>query len=209
MDRADAPPDQGVGGAVPARSGGRWRAGSLPRRTACAEGQGRAVTDPPARRSARIRAPRGAGAGRVTRARARGLVPQASACRGGAAARRGGGPRGPELPLAADPRPADALGELLDERCDELQLEAAAGAGRDPRLRGRARGGPPGRAGPLASVLEAARVALAPVARARGVAAAARARAAAVVPRPGCGPRPTTAVKGGGFLHLAAYYTAN
>ena len=44
---------------------------------------------------------------------------------------------------AHDPRPAHPLGQLLLERRDELQLAAAAGAGGDPRLRGRARGGPP------------------------------------------------------------------
>jgi hypothetical protein len=185
MDRTDAAPDPGGGGAVSARPGVRRRRGSLPRRAAVTEGEGRAVADSCARRAARIGPARGAWARGVASARSRGVVPAAGPSRGGAAPGRRRGPRGPELQLAADPRPAHTMGELLHERGDELQLAAAAGAARDPRLRGGARGGPPRHPGPLRAVLEAAGIALRAVARARAVAAPPRARAAALVRAPG------------------------
>ena len=61
-------------------------------------------------------------------------------------------PRRHELDAAVDPGPAHALGELLAGRRDELQLAPAARAGRDPRLRRRARGRAPRGARPLAAL---------------------------------------------------------
>ena len=68
---------------------------------------------------------------------------------------------GRQLVLEAhDPRPAHALGQLLAERRDELQLAPAAGARAGARLRRLARGLSPRGDGPLAAVLDAARRAL-------------------------------------------------
>ena len=75
-----------------------------------------------------------------------------------------------------DPRPADALGELLALGRDELQLATAARAGAGARLRRLARGLPPRGHGPLAAVLGAAGPPLAGIPRARAVAAHATAR---------------------------------
>ena len=178
MDRADAPPDARVGGGFPARAAVRRRRGSVPRGAAVAAGAGGAVALARARVAARLRAAREA---RTRRTRC------ATRSRPGTGARRGSRwRRGSTRPwpapggatTAADPRPAHALGELLHERCDELQLAAAAGAAGDPRLRRRARGGPPGRAGPLTALLAPAGLTLPALARARGVAAAPRALAA-------------------------------
>ena len=58
---------------------------------------------------------------------------------------------------ADDPQPEDALGQLLVDRRDELQLAAAARARGGPRLRRLARGLPPAGHGPLAAVLGARR----------------------------------------------------
>ena len=175
MDRADAAPDARVGGAScrprGCATGARFRTSASGFARGCGS---EPVALARARVAARLRAARDAAA-RTTPLRdgARGLVPAAGADRGGAAARRRRGARRARATSASDPRPAHALGELLHERGDELQLAAAAGAGRDPRLRGRARGGPPRRAGPLAALLAPAGLALPRLARARGAGCAA------------------------------------
>src|SRR5215211_521847 len=202
MDRADAAPDARVGGAVPTGTPVRRRRGFVSRRAPVAGGPGRAVEDPGSRVPERFRADREAGPGDAAALGARGLVSAPRPDRGGAAARRGGGAGRPRLSLASDPRPADALGELLDERGDELQLAAAARACRDRRLRGRARGGAPRRAGPLAAILAADGVTLPRVARARGMAAPPWPRAAALAP-PRV-PSQTTALRGGSGRRLRA-----
>ena len=74
--------------------------------------------------------------------------------RGGAGARRRAGAH-------PDPRPALALGLVLDARHALVQLAARARAVRRARLRRRARALPPARAEPLAPVLEARRAAAA------------------------------------------------
>src|SRR4051794_15523487 len=79
------------------------------------------------------------------------------------------------------PRAAHALGELLLDGRDELQLAAAPRPARDPRLRGGARGGPPRGARPLAALLAPAGLALAGLPRARALAASQRPGAAALV----------------------------
>jgi hypothetical protein len=196
MDRTDAPAAKGIGGAVSARTPMRRRGGSVPRGPAGGEGEGRGVADASARRAAGFGAARGAGFGDLAGACSGGLVPPPRAGGGRAPARCRGCPRGPELQLAPDPRPAHALGELLNKRSDELQLEAAPRSGGDPGLRGRARGCPPGRAGPLTPLLEAAWLAQRGVARARGVAPAAWARAEALGPRTCAGVRRTTGIEG-------------
>ena len=133
--------------------------------------------------AARLRAPREARAGQ--RGCARRSRPGTGARRG-SRSRRGSTrpwPRaGRSYDAASDPRPAHALGQLLHERRDELQLAAAARAGRDPRLRRRARGGAPRRAGPLAALLAPAGLTLPRLARARGLAAPARPCSAALLP---------------------------
>ena len=170
MDRADAAPDARVGERGAARpaiqDGGEvpylgerlsfWRAGGAPRRR-----------DHVSRRGHELRV--SAAAERGPARGARGLVPAPGADRGRAARwTRPWRARAEATTTASDPRPAHALGELLHERRDELQLAAAARAGRDPRLRGRARGGAPRRAGPLAALLAPAGLALPALARARG-----------------------------------------
>src|SRR6185503_9792118 len=157
MDRADATPNEGIGHPVSASAPLRRRRGSISGGAPVGAGAPRALADARARVAAGLGADREAGAAQRAPGGARGVVPAPGSPRGGAAARRRRGARGAKLLPASDPRPAHALGELLHERGDELQLAAAAGAGRDPRLRRRARGGPPRRAGPLAPVLGAAR----------------------------------------------------
>ena len=76
---------------------------------------------------------------------ARALVPARGARRDRAAARRRLRAGGELVHDADDPRPAHALGELLAERRDELQLAAAARARAGARLRRLARGLPPAR----------------------------------------------------------------
>ena len=155
MDRADAAPDARVGerAAAARKSSDGGEVPYLGERLGFGRGaERRAERDHVSRRGARAsreRCRRNDGPARGARA----LVPAPRADRGGAAARRRRGARGAQLHDAPDPRPAHPLGELLHERRDELQLAAAARAGRDPRLRGRARGGPPRRAGPLAALL--------------------------------------------------------
>ncbi len=68
---------------------------------------------------------------------------------------------GTSLLEADDPRPENALGELLDERRHVVQLAAAAGAGAGARLRRLARGLPPRGDGSLGALLEPAREPLA------------------------------------------------
>src|SRR5436190_8323101 len=89
-------------------------------------------------------------------------------------------PRRHVLFVALDPGAADALGQLLLERHDELQLAPAAGARGDPRLRGGARGRAPRGPRPLAALLAAARVTVPGLPRARALAAGARACFAAL-----------------------------
>src|SRR5215210_2423287 len=178
MDRTDAPPAKGFGAAVSTRPGVRWRGGSVPRRAALAGGPDRAVEEPRPRGAARLWAACGAGPGHSARGCARGVVPAQGACGDRPEARGGAGTGGTRLQDAPDPRAAHPLGELLDHRRDELQLEAADGSGRDPRLRGRARGRPPGRTGPLAALLEPRGLTLPAVARTRALAAFAWARLA-------------------------------
>ena len=166
--------------------GGRPRAGhgAVSGRVAAARARARAhARAPPRRRAARPRRRPAAGA--------RALVPAPGATevapRLDAATRA----RGLALHRADDPRPADALGVLLVDGRDVVQLAAAAGAAGDPRLRRRARGLPPRGDGPLAALLAAARVALAATgARTRrGCAATARrSRSEAAAPRSGSSP---------------------
>src|SRR4051794_10502800 len=85
------------------------------------------------------------------------------------------------LHAALDPGATHALGVLLLERGDELQVAAPARAARDPRLRGGARGGASRGARPLGPLLAPARVAGAGVSRARALAAPQRPGAAALV----------------------------
>ena len=151
MDRAP-PPRRG-----PGRAGGRPRAGhrAIPGRVAAAR----------ARAGPHARAPRAATrcwSRRATRAPAlerwyRRRRRRRSAPRLDAATRA----RRLALHGADDPRAADALGVLLVDGRDVVQLAAAARAAGDPRLRRRARGLPPRGDGPLAALLAAARVALA------------------------------------------------
>src|SRR5919202_1468197 len=84
------------------------------------------------------------------------------------------------LRRAHDPRAAHAVGVLLVERGDVVQLAPAAGARRGARRRGRARGLPPRDRRPLAALLGAAGVARARLAHARALAAPLRTRARAV-----------------------------
>ena len=77
---------------------------------------------------------------------------------------------------ADHPRPAHALGVVLGERRDVVQLAPAARARGGARLRRRARGLPPRGDGPLAALLGAAGVARARLARARRAGCAATAR---------------------------------
>src|SRR5215213_5422220 len=182
MDRADTAPDEGVGERVPTRANPVWGRDSVPGRTADAERQDRSGSQPrtsgqewsaiESGSTAEHRAPECSG----------GVVPAPGSERGQGAPRRGGRARRPELHDAPDPRPAHPLGKLLYQRGDELQLAAAAGARSDPRLRGRARGRAPRRAGPLGALLAPAGVTLSGVAGARGVAAPAWACAAVLSP---------------------------
>src|SRR5215213_2169353 len=171
MDRADAPPPEGVGGALSARHGASRSRAPLPPRAAPARGPGGSGAYPRARGSPGRGAPRGARPAYPPGGRARGLVPAPRSRRDSAAPRGGSGAGGARLRAASDPRPAHSLGELLHERHDELQLEAAAGAAGDPRLRRGARGGAPRRTGPLAAFLAARGVALPGLARARALVA--------------------------------------
>ena len=66
---------------------------------------------------------------------------------------------GSGLHAADDPRPAHALGVVLDDGRDGVQLAAAARPRGGPRLRRLARGLPPRGDGPLAALLGAARAA--------------------------------------------------
>ena len=113
--------------------------------------------------------------------RARALVPAPRARRGGAAAGRRLRARG----LVATRRCRSAASARAGRRCSSTGamsfnwrlLLAPAG---DPRLRGRARGGPPRGARPLAALLGLLARAVPGLARARALAAPPRARAAAV-----------------------------
>src|SRR5436190_24348444 len=98
-------------------------------------------------------------------------------------------PRRHVLFVALDPGAADALGQLLLERHDELQLAPAAGARGDPRLRGGARGRAPRGARPLAALLAAARLALPGVQGARAVAQEERVGAEALRSQRAAAPR--------------------
>jgi hypothetical protein len=184
MDRAHAAPDARVGERVPAPAArGRGRA-AVSRRAPGAAGARGGEPDARARGPSWRRAARGAGARGRAHGRPRGLVPAPRPRGGRRAAGRGGRQGWHQLQRAPDPWPAHALGELLLERGDELQLALAARAGRDPRLRGGARGRPPRGPRPLAPLLEAARLTQPGLAGARALAAAPRPHSEAVAPRP-------------------------
>src|SRR4051794_30509158 len=127
MDRADAPPDAGVRGRISTRPAMRRRRAAVPGRAALAAGAGGAVAVARACGPARFGADGEARPRECAPGRPGDLVPPAGARGGGAAARRRSGPLRAELRAAADQGPAHALGELLHERSDELQLAAAAG----------------------------------------------------------------------------------
>src|SRR4051812_8909887 len=180
VDRADAAADPLGRGERRDPARGR-RDGPVHGAPARAPRAGRAGARPAARGATAWRRP--SGEGRRARAsgaprRPRGLVSQARPCRDRAAARRRLRAGRHVVQAAVHPRPADALGELLVKRRDELQLAAAARAGGGRGLRRGARGGAPRGARPLQALLAPRRPALPALPRARALAAAPRPGAA-------------------------------
>src|SRR5919109_100021 len=170
VDRADAAADRGRPAGLPAAAVGGRRRGSVPWPAARAQRAARLRSLPLPRCVSERHAARGPRRAELA-GRARGVVPAPGADGGGRPARRRHDPRRRSLHPPLHPRAAGTFGVLLLERRGEVSLLPPAGAGRDPRLRCRARGRSPRGAGPLGPVLDAARVALSGVARARGLAA--------------------------------------